>query len=154
VEAARLRLELDREIQKRAPRTLRGEKKEAFVAAIRGKVAAVTVLVEGGWEPRQFATEIEIALSQAGVVIHELEPRPNPAWPTQVARRMVPLPPSTGAFMYAPGFTGNGAGLASDPLFQALMAGEIFGGSFVGPRILEGFNPDEYALYIGEKAPW
>src|SRR5262249_34165711 len=96
----------DREIQKRAPREFRGEKKNAFVAAIRGKIPAVTVVVEFGWEPRRFALDIEIALSEAGVKIHELTPRPKPELPPEVAARIVPFPPAKGTLMYAPALRG------------------------------------------------
>ena len=139
-------------MQKGAQRTLRDDKKAAFIADIRGKIPAVTMLVEIGWEPRMFAQEIEIALSQAGVPIHVLDPRPNAVWPREIASRIVPFAPSTGAIMYAPGFNGNGAKLADDPLGKALTAGGIFGGGFDGPKLLEGLNPNEYAIYVGEKA--
>jgi hypothetical protein len=153
-EAAGLRLELDREVQKRAPRQLSDENASAFIAAIRGKIPAVTMFIESGWEPRRFAQQIEIALSQAGITIHEKQPVPNRAWPKEIAAQMVPFPPSNGAVMYAPGFTGNGAELTSDPLFKALTAAGIFGGGFNGPKLLDELNPDEHAIYIGEKAPW
>jgi hypothetical protein len=56
--------------------------------------------------------------------------------------------------MYAPGFTGNGAELTYDPSFEALTAAGIFSASFNRPMLLDGFDPNEHAIYIGEKSPW
>ena len=56
--------------------------------------------------------------------------------------------------LYAPGYTGKGEELEHDPVKQALETVGIFGGAFVAPNLLEGVNPNEYALYVTSKPFW
>lgn len=154
LEAALLKTELNREIAKRAPRRLEGEKREAFIGAIRGKIPLVYLYVDKGGEAEYFANTILMSLSEAGVAIRSGIPRPRSDFPRDIGERLVPLSPAFGVLMYAPGFTGDTSNLSNDPLQKALEAGGLAGGNFVGPNLLDGFDAAQYAIYVTEKPPW
>src|SRR5437868_1551075 len=64
LEAAKLRFQLDQEIQKHAPRRLSEEQKEALVAALRGKLREVLFVVQRDLETQAFALQLQSAFQE------------------------------------------------------------------------------------------
>lgn len=145
-EAAVLRWQLDREIQKRAQRLLTDEQKAALLAELRGKIGDVNIVVQRDVEAQAFAMQLEIVLQEAGAVWHPYQ---------MTAGEMLPAP--AGLVMYKPGGATNEADMKDDPLYRALKAANLFGGFTsspflsieqpMGPRL----PPDQHILYVGQK---
>ena len=149
VEAARLRLELDREIQKRAQRLLTEEQRSAIRDGLKG-MKEIAVVIQHDLETRAFALQI-IAAFPEGLTIYSPEPPREDKW----------FAPA-GLVMYSPrGHTEEQ--LKDDPLYRTLKSANLFGGftsqPFLSPE-LRGPVPTvipRYAghvLYVGQKSPF
>lgn len=158
--AALLKLELDREIQKRAPRTLSEEQKSKLISELRGKLHKVNLVVYPDGEAKDFAREFVLLFGQAGIKFWEYEMHPGDA---------MPVPAGKAVMMYSPLKAKSEGELADDPLYRALKSTGLFGGyaarPFLSPGAMLSFTQrgfdspakmlpeDEYALYIFNKSP-
>lgn len=151
-DAERLRLELDREIQKRAPRILTDEQKAILVAELRGKVPDINVVVQRDLEAQSFALKLEIAFQEAGARLHPYEMPPG-------EMLVVPL----GVKMYMPGGASKEEDMVADPLYLALKKASLFGGFTSGPfsspdpkSISERklLPANQHVVYVGQKPPY
>jgi hypothetical protein len=152
-ETAGLRLQLEREVQKRAPRQLTENQKSALTETLRGKVQEVTFVVQEDLEAQAFALQIQIAIQEAGAKLFLASLPPGEL-----------LTPAPGLVMYSP----NGQSeeeLKDDPLFLALKKARLFGGTTSKPFASFKVNPAKpgpwpvlpingYVLYVAQKAPW
>jgi len=148
-EAARLRLALDREIQKRAQRVLREEQKTAMISELRGKISEIAIVVQNDIEAQAFAIQLEGAFLEIKMYVPE---------PPREDKWFAPA----GLIMYSPLGT-NEDTLKDDPLYRALKAANLFGGTtsrpFLSPQlrgpipaVIPGYNG--HVLYIGQKSPF
>jgi uncharacterized membrane protein len=143
------------EWQRRQPRRIADDKIDAFVAAIKGKIPAITVIAERDPEARAFAISIGIVLAKAEVVIHPLPPTPNNSLPKDFADSAFPLlAPVSGVLLYVPRVSGNIGSTRNDLLRKALTDANIFGGEINAPALFDGVNPNEYAIFVGVRPPW
>jgi hypothetical protein len=169
-ETAILRLQLDQEIQKRAPRRLTDEQKAALVAELRGKMKEINLVVQKDIETKAFEIQWLDVFGQAGIEIH----------PYELPTGEVFSAPA-GVMMYSPsGRAGTGEEpLKDDPLYIALKKANIFGGTTsrpfltfdmrqqvesvlrqgqpLGKDILDAvpqLSADTHVLYIGQKHPF
>jgi hypothetical protein len=78
-EAAGLRLELDREVQKRAQRLLTEEQRSAISEELRGKISEIAIVVQHDLETRAFSLQIMPALPP-GTTIYAPEPPREDKW--------------------------------------------------------------------------
>jgi hypothetical protein len=122
-DAARLRFELDREIQKRAPRFLTEEQKETMLAELRGKILEVAVVVQNDVEAEAFALQFFIIFQDAGAKVYKPEPPREDKW----------FAPA-GLMMYSP-LGANEDQLKDDPLYRALKRANLFGGTAARPFV-------------------
>jgi hypothetical protein len=149
-EAARLRLQLEHELQKRAPRALTEEQKATLLEELRGKISEINIVVQRDLESQAFALQLEIVLQEAGAVLHPYELPPGEA-----------LAAPAGIVMYRPGGARSEEEMAADPLYRALKKANLFGG-FAGIPFLSSeklslgpmLSADQYVLYVGQKLPW
>ena len=75
-EAALLRLQLDQEVQKRAPRFLTDEQKAAMLDELRGKIQEIMIVVQNDPEAQAFAMRYFFTLFQdAGAKVYTAERR-------------------------------------------------------------------------------
>lgn len=150
-EAAILHLELDREIQKRAQRILTDAQKIAMLAELKGKISEIAIIVENDIEARAFSIQFFGLFGEAGAKMYAPEAPPADKW----------FAPA-GLIMYSP-VGSNEAQLKDDPLYRALKAANLFGGTtgspFLSgelrgpiPAIIPGYSG--HVLYIGEKSPF
>jgi hypothetical protein len=143
-ETASLRLQLEREVQKRAPRWLTDEQKAVLTNELRGKIPSITFVVQNDPEAQLFAIGFEIALQDAGAKLLLASPPGDDKWPI-----------SSGLIMHKPG---DQSDIEGDPLCIALKKIGMFGGTaskpFTSP-VVKSPNapllPDGYILYIGQK---
>jgi hypothetical protein len=150
-DAARLRLELDREIQKRAPRFLMEDQKSAMLAELRGRIQEIAIVVQNDLEAQAFSVQFVGLFGDAGAKIYAPEAPREDKW----------FAPA-GLIMYSPlGQTEDQ--LKDDPLYRALKAVNLFGGTtsrpFISPQIrgpvptlIPGYNG--HVLYIGQRSPF
>jgi hypothetical protein len=149
-EAAGLRLELDREVQKRAQRLLTDEQKADIANELNGKISEIALVVQHELETRVFSLQIMAALPQ-GITTYAPEPPREDKW-------FVPA----GLIMYSP-FGSTEEQLKDDPLYRALKKANLFGGltsrPFLSPdlrgptpALIEGYKGR--VLYIGQKSPF
>lgn len=148
-EAAGLRVELEREIQKHAPRTLADAQKVILTAELRGKIPKVTFVVQRDLESRWFALQLEITLQEAGAKLSVFEMAPG---------EIMPIP--AGVLMYRPGGATSEEELKGDPLYIALTKANLFGGTAAQPFASLERGPqgpmlpsDGYIVYVGQKLP-
>ena len=123
-QAARLRLELDREIQKRAPRHLTDEQKAILPAELRGKMKEINLVVQKDIETKAFEIQWLDFFGQECIEIH----------PYDLPSGEVFSAPA-GVMMYSPsgrGGTGEDP-LKDDPLYIALNKANLFGGTTSRP---------------------
>lgn len=78
-EAAAIRLELERQVQKQAPRSLSKEQCE-ILRTLKGKAPAVTIVSSSSAEARAFASTIEMALLEADVAVMVGHANPGQIW--------------------------------------------------------------------------
>lgn len=150
LEAARLRFELDREVQKRSPRTLTDAQKEVLSRELKGKLREVTVVTQQDMETKYFAMQLSIAFSEAGATIHPHDLAPG---------ETVTFPAGVG--MHKVGGVNTEDGLLDDPLYRALKAASLFGGLTSKPFATLHLTPATptlpyagYIVYVGQKLPW
>jgi hypothetical protein len=151
-EAAGLRLELDREIQKRAQRILREDQKAAMLAELRGKIPTIAIVTQNDLEAQAFSIQFVSLFQDAGAKpIYAPEPPREDKW----------FAPA-GLVMYSP-LGQSEEQLKEDPLYRALKAANLFGGTTSRPFLslqLRGPTPAEipgyngHVLYIGQKSPY
>jgi hypothetical protein len=150
-QAALLKFQLNQEIQKRAPRFLSDAQKTAMLAELRGKIPEIAVVVENELEAKAFSIQFFVLFQDAGAKVYAPEPPPADRW----------FAPA-GLMMYSP-LGQNDDQLKDDPLYRALKAANLFGGTagrpFVSPQLrgpipveIPGYNG--HVLYIGEKSPF
>lgn len=151
-EAAILRVQLDQEIQKRTQRFLSDEQRTAMIAELRGKLKEIAVVTQNDIEANAFAMQLITVFSEAGVGICWLDPPRADKW----------FAPA-GLLMYSP-LGANEDQLGDDPLYRALKAAKLFGGTtsrpFLSPQIqgqiaaplIEGYRGN--VLYVGQKSPF
>lgn len=149
-EAAVLRLELNREIQKHAQRLLTGEQKSAMILELKGKLSEILVVTQN--DPEAFAFQIQIfgVFSEANVKIRGIEAPRADRWYAPA-----------GLIMYSPAGSTEEQ-LKDDPLYRALKKANLFGGTMGSPfisgqptwplPIIQGYNGQ--VLYIGQKSPF
>jgi hypothetical protein len=148
-EAAGLRLELDREVQKRAQRILTDEQKSAISEELRGKISEIAIVVQHDPEARSFAVQIMSALQD--LKIYGPEPPREDRW----------FAPA-GLIMFSP-LGSNEDQLKHDPLYLALKRAGLFGGTtskpFLSPdirgpapQLITGYSG--HVLYVGQKFPF
>jgi hypothetical protein len=160
LEAARLRWQLDQEIQKRAPRFLSEEQKSGMLAEMKGQIPVIALVVQNDLEARAFSFQFVSLFQDAGAKpIYAPEAPPEDKW-------WAPA----GLMMYSPTGT-NEDTLKDDPLYRALKAANLFGGTTARPFIsgsprpvltgqppvpvlpeIPGYNG--HVLYIGQKSPF
>jgi hypothetical protein len=145
-DAARLRLQLDQEIHKRAPRILRDDQKAALVAALKKeRLDNLLVISRDEDEPTQYAVQFIQALHAAGLLdattpwITTNKPQDN--WPG--IRLYIPNAPSEEAYM-------------NDPLTKAFEAAKIpidgVSGCCQSGVVLDpNLNRQRRTIYIGRK---
>jgi hypothetical protein len=149
-EAAGLRLELDREIQKRAQRLITEEQRSEFSEELQGKLSEIAVVVQHDLETRAFSLQIMAALPP-GTTIFSPEPPRDDKW----------FAPA-GLIMFSP-LGSTEEQLKDDPLYRALKKSNLFGGltskPFLSPdlrgptpALISGYNGR--VLYIGQKSPF
>jgi hypothetical protein len=146
-----LRLQLEREVQNRAPRVLTDEQKSVLTRALCGKIGKVGVVVQRDLEAQNFALHLEIALQAAGAEVHPYEMPPG---------HVLYVP--AGVMIYMPEGTGNESGMKDDPLYIALKKANLFGGStdkpYASPRDISPGAPmipaDQHIVYVGQKSPY
>jgi hypothetical protein len=151
VEAARLRLQLEQEIQKHAQRILTDSQKEILASELKGKVSKVTFVVQRDQESRAFALQLEIIFQEAGaeLTVYAMPPGDVP-------------PAFFGVMMYKPGGITDEKDLKEDPVFKALKGANLFSGTAAKPfASFDGIKEppllplaDRYVLYITQKPPW
>jgi len=152
VEAARLRLELDKEIQKRAPRFLTNEQKDALLSELKGKIPKIAVVTQNDLEAKAFSIHFVILLQDAGA---------KPIYAPEAPRDDRWYAPA-GLIMYSPAGQSEDQ-LKDDPLYRALKAANLFGGTtaqpFLSPEVrgpvpalIPGYTG--HVLYIGQKSPF
>lgn len=150
-EAAVLRLELNREIQKHAQRLLTDEQKEAMVSQLRGKLPEVAIVTQNDIEAQAFSMQILGVFSNAGVKMYAPQAPREDRW----------FAPA-GLLMYSPSGSTEDQ-LKDDPLYLTLKKANLFGGTmgapFVSgqPRIPEMYLIQGYkgpVLYVGQKSPF
>ncbi len=152
-EAAHLRIELDREIQKRLQRSLKPDQISAIRDEVMGKLDKVAVVIQHDIETQAFAIQIMGVLNDAGVVTYAPEPPRDDKW----------FAPG-GLIMYAPDARMGSKELETDPLFSALRKAKIFGGTTAAPYASPDMRPTLHpalitgysgrVLYIGQKSPF
>ncbi len=149
-DAALLRIQLDREIQKRALRALTDEQKKTLVAALRGKIPEINVVVQRDLEAQAFAVQLEIVFQEAGMQLHSYEMQPG---------EMLFVP--VGIMMYMPGGSKDEKEMKDDPLYIALKKANLFGGfmakPFSSPKLFPGapmLPPNQHIVYVGQKSPY
>lgn len=149
-EAARLRLELDREVQKRAQRLLTDEQKAAIANELRDKISEIAVVAQHDLETRAFSLQITAALPP-GITIYAPEAPREDKW----------FAPA-GLIMFSP-VGSNEDQLKDDPLYRALKKADLFGGTtskpFLSPdlrgpvpALIPGYTGR--VLYVGQKSPF
>jgi hypothetical protein len=147
-----LRLELDREVQKRAPRFLTENQKQEMLAELKGKIPEIAIVVQNDLEAQAFSVQFVILFQDAGA---------KPIYMPEAPREDRWFAPA-GLVMYSP-LGQNEDQLKDDPLYRALKAANLFGGTtsrpFVSPQIrgpvptlIPGYNGR--VLYIGQKSPF
>ena len=153
-EAAILRLELNREIQKHAQRFLSEEQRESMISELRGKLSEIAIVTQNDPEAQAFSIQLLSVFSSAGVKMYAIEPPREDKW----------FAPA-GLIMYSPDGSTEDR-LKNDPLYLALKRANLFGGTmgapFVSgqPRIadlsnlplIQGYKGR--VLYIGQKSPF
>jgi hypothetical protein len=160
-EAARLRLELEREIQKGAPRTLSKEQRSALLEELAGKISKLHIAVQQQLESRRFAWEIVTVLNEAGIRF---------TWIDLPPADTLPVAAGLGLFMYSPVKAQSEDDLKADPLYRALKRANLYGGFAAVPLASPGaiWSPtekglaafrdrlpeNEHILYVFEKTPW
>ena len=137
-EAARLRLELDREIQKRAQRLLTDEQKEILVSELRGKIPRIHLVIQRDVEAEAYSLQFVIALRDADVIVH---PHKMPPGET--------LAVPAGVLMHRPGGSKTNDDMKDDPLYIALNKAGLFGGT-TGGWLSRDAGPDGPKLPSGE----
>ena len=149
LQTAEVRLELEREIQKHAPRTLTDAQRSILITELRGKIPKVNFVVQKDLESRWFALQLEIVLQDAGAKLSVFEMAPG---------EIMPIP--AGVLMYKPGGTIGEDELKNDPLYNALKKGHLFGGTAAQPFASLERGPqgpmlpsDAYIVYVGQKLP-
>ncbi|MGH8612275.1 MAG: hypothetical protein ACREYF_09595 [Gammaproteobacteria bacterium] len=150
-QAAGLRLELEQEIQKRAPRALTDEQKSALTTALGGKIREINVVVQKDLEAQSFALQLEIALQAAGARLRAYEMPPGD---------LLYVP--AGVMMYMPGGARDDREMKDDPLYIALKKANLYGGftakPFGSPRDISPGAPmlptDQHIVYVGQKSPY
>jgi hypothetical protein len=150
--AALLKLQLDQEIQKRAPRFLSEDQKASMLAELRGKIPEIAIVVQNDLEAQAFAIQFFLLFQDAGA---------KPVYAPEAPREDRWFAPA-GLMMYSPLGT-NEDQLQDDPLYRALKRASLFGGlassPFLSPQ-LRGPTPSlipNYSgrvLYIGQKSPF
>ena len=157
-ETATLQWQLEQQRQKLAQRLLSPEQKAAMISALRGKLSEVMLVIQNDPEANAFAMQLMTVLAEAGVKMYGHEPPREDRW----------FAPA-GLMMYSPVGT-NEDQLQNEPLYRALKAANLFGGT-MGQPFTSGqptliHSPDEpptfalitgYAddiLYVGQKSPF
>jgi hypothetical protein len=150
MEAARLRLELDREIQKRAQRLLTDEQRSAIREGLAG-MKEIAVVVQHDLEAEAFALQIMTSFPE-GLRIYGPKPPGEDKW----------FAPA-GLLMYSPAGQTEKE-LKDDPLYRTLKAANLFGGitgqPFLSPNargpmlppVIQGYTG--HVLYVGQKSPF
>lgn len=145
-----LQIQLEQERQKRAPRALTDEQKEALLSELRGRLPEVTFAVQRDLETRAFALQLQIVFQEAGVTIH---PYDLPSGDLLAA--------PAGVVMYKPGGAISEDDLKDDPLYKALEKAGLFGGFVAKPFATLSLSPNTpllptngHVLYVGQKLPW
>jgi hypothetical protein len=149
-EAAVLRLELNREIQKHAQRLLTDEQKSAMILELKGKLSEILIVTQNDPEANLFKFQLLGAFSDAGVKIRVADPPRADKWYAPA-----------GLLMYSPSGSTEEQ-LKDDPLYRALKRSNLFGGTMGGPFVsgqpdwplptIQGYNGP--VLYIGQKPPF
>ena len=150
--AKQLDWQIEQEREKRAPRFINKDQREALIREAKGKLISLTVAVQRDVEARAFAIQLEIAFSDAGVEIHPIELPPGDVFAAPA-----------GLLIYAPSPHGgnNEKDLKEDPLYKALTAARLFGGNASQPFATLTLSPSTplipwggHVLYVGQKPPW
>ena len=148
-ETVGLHLELERDLQKRSPRTLTNEQKATLTSELKGKTSKVTFVVQKDLESRWFALQLSIAFQDAGAGLSMVDMAPGESFP-------VPA----GVMMYKPGGATSEQELKDDPLYIALKKANLFGGYAAEPFVSPERGPtgpmlplDGYVVYVGQKLP-
>lgn len=151
LETMRLRVQLDQEVQKRAPRVLTNEQRAAIVSELKGKLRTVVLVVQNDPEADFFSVQLMTVLSEAGVELRRAEPPREDKWNAPA-----------GLVMYSP-LGSNEDDLKDDPLYRALKAANLFGGTTNKPYLSPQLRPPPQALisgysghvlYVGQKSPF
>lgn len=147
-DAAIARIQLERDLEKRAPRRLTEEQKAILITGLRGKIPKINVVVQRDLESTWFALQLEIAFQEAGAKLSEIKMPPG---------EMMPIP--AGIVMYSPQARASGT-LSGDPLYETLKKADLFGGDTGTPFLSRELIPNsptlplnEYAVYVGQKLP-
>jgi hypothetical protein len=150
VEAARLRLELDREIQKRAQRILTDEQRLAFREGLKD-LKEIALVTQHDIETEAFAFQILTSFPE-GLRVYGPKPPGEDKW----------FAPA-GLVMYSPAGRTEEQ-LKDDPLYRTLKAANLFGGlagqPFLSldsgrtfpPAVIAGYAG--HVLYVGQKSPF
>jgi hypothetical protein len=144
-----LRLRLDQEIQKRAQRILTEEQKAVMIAELHGKISEIAIVTQNDIEAQAFSIQLFSVFQ--GVTMYAPEPPREDKW----------FAPA-GLMMYSP-LGQSEDQLKNDPLYRALKAANLFGGTtsrpFLSPQIrgpvptvIPGYNGR--VLYVGQKSPF
>jgi hypothetical protein len=150
-EAAILRLQLNREIQKHAQRLLTDEQRESMISELRGKLTEIAIVTQNDPEAQAFSVQLLSVFSSAGIKMYAPEVPREDKW----------FAPA-GLMIYSPvGSTEDQ--LKGDPLYRALKAANLFGGTMGAPfvsgqpripdlPVIQGYKGR--VLYIGQKSPF
>lgn len=150
-ETAHLKLELEREVQKRAARLLTEEQKTILTSELKGKMTKINILVQNDIETKRWALDFLIAFQDAGITLSQIDLAPGEVFSI----------PGEGVIMYRPGGFNDLNEVEKDPLYTALNKAGLYAGNVSLPftslkQLSLGSNlPDnEYAIYIGQKHPF
>jgi hypothetical protein len=157
-ETASLQLQLEQQRQKLAQRQLSPEQTSAMISALRGKLSQVMLVTQNDPEAKAFSFQLMGVFSEAGVKMYAHEPPREDKW----------FAPA-GLMMYSPAGADESQ-LQGDPLYRALKAANLFGGTAGQPFVsgqptviglsgqsptfkqIEGYTGD--ILYVGQKSPF
>jgi hypothetical protein len=122
-----------------------------MLSELKGKLSEIAIVVQNELEAQAFAIQFFILFSGAGTM-YGPEPPPADRW----------FAPA-GLIMYSP-LGSNIEQLKDDPLYRALKAANLFGGTtggpFLSPQLHGGRGPEllqgyaGHILYIGQKSPF
>ena len=133
----------------KAPRILSDEQKAAMITELHGKMSEIAIVTQNDIEANAFAMQLNSVFSEMTILAPE--PPGEDKW----------LSPA-GLMMYSP-LRSNEDELKDDPLYRALKAANLFGGTtsrpFLSPQlrgpaptVIQGYNG--HVLYVGQKSPF